>query len=274
MKFAKWHGLGNDFVIVNTLEEAICNERELAVAVCDRHFGIGADGLVLLGPSDVADAQMRIVNSDGSYAEMCGNATRCIARYMEKNGLNRSDTIKLETASGIVEPRLLPGADKLVEVNMGRARLLRSEIPMTGAPNDTAINVNLDVNNWRWTGTGVSMGNPHFVIFVENLAQIDLTEWGPRIEKHPMFPRRANIEFVQRLSASKVRMRVWERGCGITLACGTGSCATCVAGVLTHRTGREITVVLDGGELIVRYEPDGVVMMTGPASEVFTGNWN
>ncbi len=274
MRFTKWQGLGNDFVIVNTFEEAIYDERELAKAMCDRHFGIGADGLVLIAPSDTADFQMRIINSDGTYAEMCGNATRCVASYLKSRGMSDGGSVRLETLAGIVEPRVLDGADNLVEVNMGKARLLRGEIPMQGDESDTAVNIPLEVNGWTWYGTGVSMGNPHFVIFVDNLAQIALEDWGPRIECHPMFPRKTNVEFVQRINAGKIRMRVWERGCGITMACGTGSCASVVAGVLTQRTDRDVTVVLDGGELKISYKEDGIVTMTGPAVEVFSGNWS
>ena len=273
MRFTKWQGLGNDFVIINTFEETIYDERELAKAMCDRHFGIGADGLVLIAPSDTADFQMRIINSDGTYAEMCGNATRCVASYLKSRGMSDGGSVRLETLAGVVEPRVLDGEDNLVEVNMGKARLLRGEIPMQGDEEDTAINIPLEVNGWTWYGTGVSMGNPHFVIFVDNLAQIALEDWGPRIERHPMFPHKTNVEFVQRINAGKIRMRVWERGCGITMACGTGSCASVVAGVLTQRTDRDVTVILDGGELMISYKENGIVTMTGPAVEVFSGNW-
>ncbi|MGN0848977.1 MAG: diaminopimelate epimerase [Victivallaceae bacterium] len=274
MRFTKWQGLGNDFVIINTFEETIYDERELAKAMCDRHFGIGADGLVLIAPSDTADFQMRIINSDGTYAEMCGNATRCVASYLKSRGMSDGGSVRLETLAGVVEPRVLDGEDNLVEVNMGKARLLRGEIPMQGDEEDTAINIPLEVNGWTWYGTGVSMGNPHFVIFVDNLAQIALEDWGPRIERHPMFPHKTNVEFVQRINAGKIRMRVWERGCGITMACGTGSCASVVAGVLTQRTDRDVTVILDGGELMISYKENGIVTMTGPAVEVFSGNWS
>lgn len=274
MRFTKWQGLGNDFVIINTFEEPIYDERELAKAMCDRHFGIGADGLVLIAPSDTADFQMRIINSDGTYAEMCGNATRCVASYLKSRGMSDGGSVRLETLAGIVEPRVLDGEDNLVEVNMGKARLLRGEIPMQGDEEDTAINIPLEINGWTWYGTGVSMGNPHFVIFVDNLAQIALEDWGPRIEHHPMFPHKTNVEFVQRINAGKIRMRVWERGCGITMACGTGSCASVVAGVLTQRTDRNVTVILDGGELMISYKENGIVTMTGPAVEVFSGNWS
>ena len=274
MRFTKWQGLGNDFVIINTFEETIYDERELAKAMCDRHFGIGADGLVLIAPSDTADFQMRIINSDGTYAEMCGNATRCVASYLKSRGMSDGGSVRLETLAGVVVPRELDGEDNLVEVNMGKARLLRGEIPMQGDEEDTAINIPLEVNGWTWYGTGVSMGNPHFVIFVDNLAQIALEDWGPRIERHPMFPHKTNVEFVQRINAGKIRMRVWERGCGITMACGTGSCASVVAGVLTQRTDRDVTVILDGGELMISYKENGIVTMTGPAVEVFSGNWS
>ncbi|MEA4863486.1 MAG: diaminopimelate epimerase [Victivallaceae bacterium] len=271
MKFSKWHGLGNDFVLVNTFEENVYDECELAKVVCDRHFGIGADGLVLMGPSDTCTVQMRIVNSDGSRAEMCGNAIRCVARYLADHKMISGDELSVETLGGVVHPRLLP--DGRVSVNMGRPRLKRGDIPMLGDPDSEALNVPLVVNGVQWIGTAVSMGNPHFVIFVESLAQIDISQWGPLIENHKSFPKKANVEFVQRLGATRLRMKVWERGCGITMACGTGSCATAVAAVLTQRTGSDMTVILDGGELDIHYD-GGDVIMVGPATEVFTGNWS
>ena len=271
MKFEKWHGLGNDFVIVNTFDESVCDECELARVICDRHFGVGADGLVLIAPSDTCDVQMRIVNSDGTRAEMCGNATRCVAAYLARHKLVEPGEISIETLAGVVRPRLLP--DGRVAVNMGRPRLKRADIPMRGDPDSEAVNVPLEVNGFQWYGTAVSMGNPHFVIFVDDMAKIDPAEWGPRIERHPAFPHKTNVEFVQRINASRLRMRVWERGCGVTMACGTGSCATAVAGVLTRRTGGNVTVVLDGGELDVVYD-GGDVTMSGPAAQVFTGNWS
>lgn len=274
MRFSKWHGLGNDFVIVNTFEESIYNECELAKAMCDRHLGVGADGLVLIAPSDTADFQMRIINADGSYAEMCGNATRCVAKYIQQHNMLESDTIRLETLAGIIQPRLLSDGSELIEVNMGKARLLKGEIPIQGDELEPAQNIELSVNGKQFVGTGVSMGNPHFVIFVDSINDVNLEEVGPLIETHSLFPKKINVEFVERISSDRVRMRVWERGCGITMACGTGSCATGVAGVLTQRTGNEVTVVLDGGELKIRYDEDGTVFMTGPATEVFTGNWN
>lgn len=274
MRFSKWHGLGNDFVIVNTFEESIYNECELAKAMCDRHLGVGADGLVLIAPSDTADFQMRIINADGSYAEMCGNATRCVAKYIQQHNMLESETIRLETLAGIIQPRLLSDGSELIEVNMGKARLLKGEIPIQGDELEPAQNIELSVNGKPFVGTGVSMGNPHFVIFVDSINDVNLEEVGPLIETHSLFPKKINVEFVERISSDRVRMRVWERGCGITMACGTGSCATGVAGVLTQRTGNEVTVVLDGGELKIRYDEDGTVFMTGPATEVFTGNWN
>lgn len=271
MKFSKWHGLGNDFVLVNTFEENVYDECELAKIVCDRHFGVGADGLVLIGPSDTCTVQMRIVNSDGSRAEMCGNAIRCVALYLARHKMISEDEISVETLGGVMRPRLLP--DGRVAVNMGLPRLKRAEIPMMGDPDSEAVNVPLTVEGAQWVGTAVSMGNPHFVIFVDGLAQIDLAHWGPLIENSKVFPKKTNVEFVQRLSATRLRMRVWERGCGITLACGTGSCATAVAAVLTQRTGSDVTVILDGGELDIHYD-GGEVTMTGSATEVFTGNWS
>lgn len=275
MQFSKWHGQGNDFVIVNGFQEKLNDYKQAAIAVCDRHFGIGADGLVILLPPTTAgaDFRIRIFNSDGSEAEMCGNATRCIARYVYENGLSEKTSLTLETLAGLIKPEIIfdGGQVKTICVDMGEPRLLRSEIPVTGEADSRAVSIPLEAAGAVYSITCVSMGNPHCVIFVDDLASVDLSQVGPHIETHSYFPRKTNVEFVQVLSPNKVRMRVWERGAGITLACGTGASATLVAAVLNGKTDRAITVELDGGDLFVEWREDNHVYMSGPAIEVFRG---
>lgn len=273
--FSKWHGLGNDFVIVNGLEEKIDNYHDMAIEVCDRHFGIGADGLVVISPSAIADFQMRIFNSDGSEAEMCGNVTRCIARYVYEHNLTDKKKITLETKAGIIKPELIFIDDQLstVRVDMGRPRLTRAEIPMLGNANEQVINEVLLVGGDEYQITCVSMGNPHCIIFVEDLTTIDLSLIGPKIEVHPAFPKKTNVEFVQVLNKQRLRMRVWERGAGVTMACGTGTCATLVAAVLNNKTDRQATVEVDGGELFIEWDSNNHIYMSGPAIEVFRGKY-
>ena len=277
MQFSKWQGAGNDFVIVNGFKEKVAG-LDLAAAgrqVCDRHFGVGADGLVFVLPSASADFRMQIINSDGSEAEMCGNVTRCVARYVYEQGLTDKTKITLETLAGPIRPELVFEGGKIsgVKVDMGKPRLKRGEIPMTGAADDAAMDVPVTVDGVTYRGIGVNMGNPHFVIFVDDVAAIDLPVVGPKIETHPLFPRKANIEFAQVLSRGEMKMRVWERGAGITLACGTGTCATVVAGALSGRTDRTAIVHLDGGDLTIEWAADDRVFMTGPAQEVFRGEY-
>lgn len=277
-QFSKWHGLGNDFVIVNGLaEHGIRDYAQAAIEVCDRNFGIGADGLVFVLPSDKADFEMRIFNSDGSEAEMCGNVTRCVARFVYDNGLTDKTAITLETKAGIIRPQLVFEGDKLqqVTVDMGEPRLLQGEIPMTqGAATDRAVNLPLTVDGKTWQVSCVSMGNPHCVIFVPHVEELDLPAVGPALETADWFPRKTNVEFVQVIDRSHVRMRVWERGAGVTLACGTGACATTVAAVLNGLTERNIRVELDGGSLQIEWsEQDNRVRMSGPAVEVFRGEY-
>lgn len=277
MQFSKWHGQGNDFVIVNGFQEKLNDYRQAAIAVCDRHFGIGADGLVILLPAATADAdfKIRIFNSDGSEAEMCGNATRCIARYVYENGLSEKTSLTLETLAGYIKPEIVfeAGQIKTICVNMGVPRLQRNEIPMAGPEDLQAVNIPLEAAGRTYGITCVSMGNPHCVIFVDDIAAVDLSAIGPVIETHSLFPRKTNVEFVQVLSSDKVRMRVWERGAGITLACGTGASATLVASVLNGKTDRAITVELDGGDLFVEWRDDNHIYMSGPAIEVFRGSY-
>ena len=275
MKFTKWQGIGNDFVIVNGFQEKIADYASKAIEVCDRHFGIGADGLVIALPSDVADFRMRIFNSDGSEAEMCGNVTRCFARFVYETGLTSKTELAIETLAGIIRPKLIfdNGVITSVCVDMGEPRLKRSEIPMVGDPEDKAVNVPLLVDNSNFAVTCVSMGNPHCVVFVDDVENLDLQMFGRPIEIHPAFPRKTNVEFVQVLDRQTLRMRVWERGAGVTLACGTGACATLVAAVLNGKTDRRATLKLDGGELLIEWREDNHIYKTGPAKEVFRGEY-
>ena len=272
MHFDTYQGLGNDFVFVDAEQETIPDFASAARAVCDRRFGVGADGLVLLRRQQDG-VQMRIFNSDGSEAEMCGNASRCVPLFARERGWLKGDTLTLYTAAGPVITQIIDEQKHLVCVDMGAARWTRKEIPMIGNPDEQAVEVPLEALGQSWTGTAVSMGNPHFVIFVPDIEQIDLAAVGPVLETHADFPKKTNVEFVQVLNKGLLRMRVWERGAGITKACGTGSCATLAAAVKTGRTGNEARIVLDGGELSVRLADNGHLFMTGPAQKVFTGEY-
>lgn len=279
MKFAKVHGLGNDFVILNCLEEAgaIPESRygEIAVELCNRNFGIGADGIMLIQPSEQADIRMRIINSDGSEAEMCGNGIRCFARYVYEHKIVEKQVMTVETLAGIMVPHIIVDADGQitgVEVDMNAPVLEKANIPMVGA--GTAIAEQIQVEDRTFTITAVSMGNPHCVVFVDDADSFPVEYWGPRIERSAYFPRKTNVEFVQVYNDQEVRMRVWERGAAVTLACGTGACATTVACVLNGKTGRSIQLHLDGGDLNVRWdEATNHLYMTGPAVEVFQGEY-
>jgi len=273
--FSKWHGLGNDFVIVNGFTENIDNYPQMATQVCHRNFGVGADGLVVILPSELADFKMRIFNSDGSEAEMCGNVTRCIARYVYDHGLTDKTKITLETKAGIIKPELIFIGDKLstIRVDMGEPHLKRSEIPMNGKESGKVLNEVLVVEQLGYHITCVSMGNPHCIVFVDDLKKINVSAIGPLIETHSVFPRKINVEFVQVINKQKLRMRVWERGAGITMACGTGACATLVAAVLNGVADRQAIVELDGGELSIEWGLDNHIYMSGPATEVFRGEY-
>ncbi|SFL87118.1 diaminopimelate epimerase [Pelosinus propionicus] len=273
--FSKWHGLGNDFVIVNGFEETISNYNEMAIQVCDRYFGIGADGLVVILPSAVADFQMRIFNSDGSEAEMCGNVTRCIARYVFEYGLTNKKKITLETKAGLIKPELIfiDGVLSTIRVDMGEPRLKRGELPMVGNEDEQVVNEVLEIDGTEYRITGVSMGNPHCILFVDDIAGINLSDIGAKIETNAVFPKKTNVEFVQVLNKQNLRMRVWERGAGVTMACGTGACATLVAAVLNGKTDRQATVELDGGQLLIEWGLDNHIYMSGPAVEVFRGTY-
>ncbi len=276
MRFTKMHGLGNDYVYVSTFDQPVpADPARLAVAVSDRHFGIGGDGLILIMPSERADARMRMFNADGSEGEMCGNGVRCVARYLHDHDLARKDRVTIETGRGILTLDLDVVAGKVrgVRVDMGAPILKSREIPTT-LPGDPPVNAPLRVGDREFAVTAVSMGNPHAVIYVDDVAEFPLEELGPAIENHPAFPRRVNVHVVEVYDPGEVRMRTWERGSGITLACGTGACAVCVAGVLTGRSGRKIQAHLPGGDLELEWrDDDAPVFMTGPATEVFSGEW-
>jgi len=276
MKFTKMHGAGNDYVYVNGFSETVADPARLAVEISDRNFGVGSDGLILILPSSVADVRMRMFNADGSEAEMCGNGIRCVAKYVYENNLARKTTLAVETGAGVLSLELFPAADDSVarvRVDMGEPRLQRSEIPLLGPAEEQAIDIELAVAGMILHGSCVSMGNPHCVIFVEDVADFPVAEIGPLVENHELFPKRINVEFVQVVSPREVRQRTWERGAGETLACGTGASAVTVAGVLTGRTERKILNHLTGGDLELEWLESGSVQMTGPAVEVFRGEY-
>lgn len=274
MRFTKMQGIGNDYVYVNCFEETVSDPEKTSMIVSDRHFGIGSDGLVLIMPSDKADFRMRMFNADGSEGNMCGNATRCIGKFVYDNRLTDKTNITLETKSGIKKLTLFPenGKVKTVLVDMGKAILKPADIPMTDS-GDTFVNKPISVSGRDVNITAVSMGNPHAVTYVDDVDGLELEKIGPDFENHPMFPERVNTEFVKVLDDHTIQMRVWERGSGETWACGTGACASAVASVLNGYFGHdtEITVKLRGGDLYITYKSDGTVLMRGPAETVFTG---
>jgi diaminopimelate epimerase len=283
MRFTKMHGIGNDYVYVNGFAEAVPDPAVVAKKVSDRHFGIGGDGLILILPSDKADVRMRMFNADGSESEMCGNGVRCVAKYALDHGLTRSNPMKVETGRGVLSLALETGPDKKVRqvtVNMGDPILDLPKVPvdrdkLVKGTREHEYRIAVAQGNELLEATLVSIGNPHAVIFTPDVQRIDLERIGPVVENHKAFPRRINAHWVQVHSRSEVTMRTWERGSGITLACGTGACAVCVAGVLTGRTDRKILAHLPGGDLTLEWrESDNNVYMTGPAVEVFSGEWN
>ncbi len=271
MKFTKMHGAGNDYIYVYTPECPIENPAEVSVALSRPHFGIGSDGLILIGKSDVADFSMHIYNNDGSEAMMCGNGTRCVGKYVYDHQLTDKTTVTLETLSGIKTIQLQLGEDGKVSsatVDMGEPR---TEVPSQFLIANSVVVRNNLFNVGGYEGTFVSMGNPHFVIFVPEVMDVDLPVVGKKLEFDPAFPERCNIEFVTRRPNGTLRMRVWERGSGITLACGTGACATAVAAALTGHAGRISDIEMDGGTLHIEWRDDNHIYMTGPAVTVFEG---
>jgi len=275
IEFSKTQGLGNDFIIIDgqRVRLADFDLPALAVRMCDRNFGIGADGLILIRSSRDVDFKMQIINSDGSEAEMCGNGIRCFARYLLDHGKGRTP-LQIETLAGIKEVQLvMDGAITTgFKVNMGLPRLDAGEIPVSGY-DGPVVSQPLNVDGQTYEITCVSMGNPHCVIFTDSVDDIDLCAIGPKIETHPAFTSRTNVEFVQVIKEDEVKVRVWERGCGITLACGTGACASVVAGILNGKLSREVTTHLPGGDLLIEWAESGEVQMSGPAEEVFTGKF-
>lgn len=289
MKFTKMHGLGNDYVYVNCFEEEVADPANVAIKVSDRHFGIGADGLILICPSRVADVRMRMFNADGSEAQMCGNGIRCVAKYTFDHELAQPGTtfsvpgqmacphsLNIETGNGILKVGIIAGDDgkaQKVCVNMGQPILRGEDIPVAMG-GDTIVNEPFEVDGMNLEMTCVSMGNPHVVFFCDDLAEIELEKIGPKIENHRLFPERINVHFVKVHGPAEFSMRTWERGSGITLACGTGACACGVAAVLTGKCERSVLCHLPGGDLELNWcEEDNCVYMTGTASEVFTGQY-
>ena len=274
--FTKMHGLGNDFILVDAINQRISDEEvdSLAKKLCNRNFGIGADGLVLVKSSDQTDLQMQIINADGSEPEMCGNGIRCFAKYVYDEKIIEKDIFSVETLAGIMVPGLILKEGNVVaaEVDMGEAILESSKIPVQGLNPEKVINESINIDNTDYAVTCVSMGNPHAIVFVDNLEAIDIENLGPKFEGNSIFPERINTEFVQVVDKNKATVRVWERGVGETLACGTGACAVTVAGVLNEKLERKSIIHLPGGELKIEWqETDNHVIMTGPASTVFKG---
>ncbi|MDF2725942.1 MAG: diaminopimelate epimerase [Paenibacillus sp.] len=277
MDFTKMHGLGNDFIVVAGERELPEDASQLAVRLCSRFFGIGSDGLVYILPSLIADYKMRIINSDGSESEQCGNAIRCVAKYIYEHGLieasRRELTVEtIGAGAQRVQLTVAEGEVTAVRVDMGEPVLQGTLVPTT-VDQTQVIDYPIEVEGREFRFTAVSMGNPHCVIYVDDAKAFDLAVWGPKLEVHPMFPRRTNVEFATVLSRNAMDMRVWERGAGPTLACGTGACATLVASVLNGLSDRTGTVTLKGGDLFIEWsEEDNHVYMTGPAEQVFEGS--
>ena len=276
MKFTKMHGIGNDYIYINMFEEKIDDVTAAAIFLSDRHFGIGSDGLVLIMPSEVADFRMRMFNKDGSEAEMCGNAIRCVGKYVYDNKMTSKKTVSIQTQAGIKTLILIPGREGIesVEVNMGPPVLKPAKIPVL-CDKDICVDAMIEVNDKRYHFTAVSMGNPHCVIYQDGIDSLDLERIGPLFETHKIFPKKTNTEFVEVISRNELKMRVWERGAGETLACGTGACAVLVASVLNDVSDRDAKIKLLGGDLLIRWdETDGNVYMQGPATKVFEGEIN
>lgn len=277
MKFTKLHGLGNDYVYVNCFEEPLegVDLPELARRVSNRNFGIGGDGLILIMPTDKADFRMRVFNNDGSEAKNCGNGLRCVSKYVYDHGLTDNRSFSIETLGGIVYPHVQVGEDgkvSLVTIDMGEPRFNCADIPMAIESSPQFIEQLFEVEGRAFTMTSVSMGNPHAILFVDEVRGEDVHTLGPIIEHHPLFPERTNVEFIKVLDPTQIQFRVWERGSGETLACGTGACAAAVAAIQSGQTERTVTVHLLGGDLQIEWrEEDNHVYMTGAATEVFTG---
>ncbi|GHT16701.1 diaminopimelate epimerase [Bacteroidia bacterium] len=274
MKFTKMQGAGNDYVYVDCTQSEMGNPNELSVKVSDRHFGVGADGLVLICPSAVADFKMRMFNADGSEAQMCGNAARCIGKYVYEKGLTTQTDLRLETLAGTKRLLLFVqnNAVEKVQVDMGAPELTPAKIPVK-VDAEQVVNFPIEIAGHQFNFTAVSMGNPHAVIFVDDVQNFDVHGIGKIIETHPLFPEKVNVEFVQFINQTELKMRVWERGSGETWACGTGACAALVAASLNHIIGKKATLHLLGGDLEIDWRNDGHVYMTGGAVTVFEGEY-
>lgn len=278
MEIVKMHGIGNDFVFIDHFHKQPREGQpegdypELARKLCHRQFGVGGDGLIAVLPSDVADARMRIFNLDGSEPEMCGNGIRCFARYISDKGYIKKNPLQVETLAGILTLHLIVEGGKVagVRVDMGEP-ILKSDLIPVLTQGEPVIGVKLEVEGQEFEFSAVSMGNPHCIIFVEDYENLDFERFGPAIEKHPLFPKKTNVEFIRVDSREELTMKVWERGAGPTLACGTGACASAVAAVLNGKIERKVTVHLPGGDLLIEWGEDNRVYMTGPATYVFKG---
>ena len=273
MKFTKMHGIGNDYVYVNCFKETVEHPSEMAIKVSDRHFGIGSDGLILIKPSEVADGKMEMYNADGSQGAMCGNGIRCVAKYMYDYGITDKTSISVETKSGIkyLDLTIKDGKVDTVKVNMGTPILKAADIPVR-SEKEQVINEPVMVDGKEWKITCVSMGNPHAITYIDDVKNLEIEKIGPKFENHEIFPDRVNTEFVHVIDRNTVEMRVWERGSGETLACGTGACAVAVSSILNGLTEEEVTVKLRGGDLKIFWDrTENKVYMTGSATTVFDG---
>jgi diaminopimelate epimerase len=270
MKFTKMHGLGNDFIFFENPDNTEMNYSAMAIRMCHRQLGIGGDGIIAVLPSEVADLRMRIINADGSEANMCGNAIRCFARYAYESGLVKLKTFRIETFAGIIIPEVIlqEGKVVLVRVNMGKPNTERKSIPMLG---DEKEAIQVQVGSLEFKITSLLMGVPHTMVFVDDVKTIELEKIGRAIEKSSLFPNGTNVNFVEVISRDRIKVRTWERGAGATLACGTGCCASAVASMINHHTDRKVTVELQYGQLEIEWAEDGTVFMTGPAEESFSG---
>ncbi|WP_029067474.1 diaminopimelate epimerase [Lachnobacterium bovis] len=274
MKFTKMHGCGNDYVYVNLFEEKIDDFAKMSIKVSDRHFGIGSDGLITIGPSDCADFRMRIFNADGSEAEMCGNGVRCVGKYVYDHKLTDKEEVDVETGAGIkhLVLNVKDGKVETVRVDMGEPIFSAKDIPVA-LDLDKVVDYPVTIGDREWKITCVSMGNPHAVVFVDDVKNFEIEKYGPIFENNALFPKRTNTEFVEIISDSEVSMRVWERGSAETFACGTGTCACVMACILNNYTKDKVLVHLLGGDLVIEYDRESNhVFMTGPATEVFNGN--
>lgn len=273
IKFTKMQGTGNDGIYVDCTKQNQQNIKKIAQQLCNRHLGIGADGLILILESKIADFKMEIYNSDGSQAEMCGNGIRCAGKFVYEKGLTNKTNIKIETLAGIkdLELNVKNGIVETVRVDMGEPILEAKKIP---AKCDEKGKINLQIDNRQFEITCVSMGNPHGVTFVQNVEQTDVEKYGSKLENNPAFPQKANIEFVEKIDDNNIKMRVWERGVGETMACGTGACASVVASILNKKTSNKVNVHLKGGTLLIEWNKNNHVYMTGPAETSFEGEFN